>query len=341
VEEPSIRSQGARAAGTADAAALPGWQWLGAAVGVLAGLVDVWLILQFGVEMRLGGVDATAGVLAFLCANYAVLGYAVGRTLQGRARARQDAETIARALRELERAQRELVQQEKLAAIGRLAAGVAHEVRNPLGVIRSSAALVQEGFAPHDDAWRACEFICQEIDRLNGLITALLSFARPTEPRRQTVAIGQLVERALRLADEELRRQGIAVDVEGAPDLPALRADPDLVSQLIYDLVSNASDAAGSGGRIAVRTERAADALCVEVADSGAGVAPELADQVFEPFFTTKAQGTGLGLPMAERIAQAHGGSLACVPGRGLGPGGRGACFRLRLPLEPEPAVRA
>jgi two-component system sensor histidine kinase HydH len=313
---------------------LPAWHWLGAGVGVLSALIDLALILQVGVEMRLGGRDATAGVLAFLCANYAVLGYAVGRTLQGRARARRDAETIARQLRELERAQRELVQQEKLAAIGRLAAGVAHEVRNPLGVIRASAALVQEGFEQGDDSWRACDFICQEIDRLNALITSLLSFARPTEPRRKTVSIGELIERALRLAGDELRRRGIAVDVEDASALPALRADPDLVSQLIYDLLSNAGDAAGAGGRIAVRSARAAGALRVEVADSGAGVAPELLAQVFEPFFTTKAQGTGLGLPMAERIAQAHGGTLACVTGRGLGPGGRGACFRLELPLE-------
>ena len=165
------------------------WHWVGAAAGVLAGLVDVAVMLQFGVEMRVGGVDATAGVLAFLAANYAVVGYAIGRSLQGRARARRDAETISRQLRELERAQHELVQQEKLAAIGRVAAGVAHEVRNPLGVIRASAAMVQESFAPRDDAYRACEFICQEIDRLNALIAALLSFSRPTELRRHTVSI--------------------------------------------------------------------------------------------------------------------------------------------------------
>ena len=317
------------------------WHWIGAGLGVLSGIADTLLLRQVGVEMRLGGVDPTFGVLLFLCANYAVLGYAIGRTLQGRARARRDADTIERQLRELERAQRALVQQEKLAAIGRLAAGVAHEVRNPLGVIRASAAMVQEGFQPRDDAFRACEFICQEIDRLNGLITALLSFARPTELRRQQVSLAQVVERALRLAQDELRGRRIAVAVEGAADLPELRADPDLVSQAIYDLLSNAGDAVGEGGRIAVRTERAAEALCLEVADSGAGVAPELAGQLFEPFFTTKAKGTGLGLPMAERIAEAHGGRLSFVPGRGLGPGGRGACFRLELPLEPALAARA
>lgn len=311
------------------------WPWIGAAAGVLAGVADMGLIRQFGVEMQVGEVDASAGVLAFLAANYAVLGYAIGSSLQGRARARRDAETIERQLRDLERAQRELVQQEKLAAIGRLAAGVAHEVRNPLGVIRASAAMVQEGFGQSDDAWRACEFICQEIDRLNALIAALLSFSRPAELRRQMVSIEKPIERALRLASDALCQRRIRIDREASPDVPDLRADPDLVSQVIYDLVSNASDAVGEGGRIAVRTAHAEGRVRVEVADSGAGVAPEVASQLFEPFFTTKATGTGLGLAMAERIAHAHGGTLASVPGRGLGPGGRGACFRLELPLEP------
>ncbi|HEX5068527.1 MAG TPA: ATP-binding protein [Myxococcota bacterium] len=313
------------------------WHWLGAAIGVVAGAIDVAIMLQFGVEMRLGGLDATAGVLAFIAANYAVIGYAVGRTLQGRARAQRDAETIARQLAELEHAQRELVQQEKLAAIGRMAAGVAHEVRNPLGVIRASAAMVQDSFAPGDDAHRACDFICQEIDRLNALIAALLSFSRPAELRRHMVSIENVVERALALAGDQLRRRRIALDRESSPDVPLLPADPDLVSQVIYDLLCNATEALGEGGRIAVRTARSVEGICVEVADSGAGVAPEVAAQLFEPFFTTKASGTGLGLSMAERIARAHGGTLAFVAGRGLGPGGRGACFRLLLPLAPAP----
>jgi two-component system sensor histidine kinase HydH len=312
--------------------------WIGAAIGALSGLLDVALMLQVGVEMHVGGVDARVGVLVFLAANYAVLGYAIGRVVQSRARARRDAETIERQLRELERTQRELVHQEKLAAIGRVAAGVAHEVRNPLGVIRASAAMVQEGFQPAEDAWRACDFICREIDRLNGLITALLSFSRPAELRRHTVSIDAVIERALALASDELRQRRIALEREPSANVPPLRADPDLVSQVIYDLLCNASEALGEGGRIAVRTARTREGVCIEIADSGAGVAPELASQLFEPFFTTKATGTGLGLPMAERIAQAHGGTLAFVPGRGLGPGGRGACFRLQLPLEAAPA---
>jgi signal transduction histidine kinase len=119
--------------------------------------------------------------------------------------------------------------------------------------------------------------------------------------------------------------------------VPELSADPDLVSQVVYGLLSNAGEELGEGGRIEVRIAHTPGAVRVEVADSGAGIEPDVAQQIFEPFFTTKATGTGLGLPMAERIAHAHGGSLAFVAGEGAGPEGRGACFRLELPIEASP----
>ncbi len=147
------------------------WQWIGAMAGAAGGLCDAALVLVLGVEMRIGGVDATTGVLGFVGVTYAGLGYVMGRLFQERSRVHRDAEIIASQLRELERTQRELVRQEKLAAVGRVAAGVAHEVRNPLGVIRASAAMVQESFEPGEDPYRACEFICEETLRLNSLIT--------------------------------------------------------------------------------------------------------------------------------------------------------------------------
>jgi len=324
-----------KAARAQDGPVMKPWQWIGAVTGALIGLGDVAFMLWVGVEMEIGGKDGKLFVLSFIAANYGLLGYVIGRLVRARIRARHDAGTIELQLRDLERAQRDIVQQEKLAAVGRVAAGVAHEVRNPLGVIRASASMVQEQFSPDDDHYRACLFICEEIDRLNALITALLSFSRPTELRRDTVSIDALVERALMLADGELAKREIAIDREMAADVPALSADPDLVQQVIYDLLSNASEAVATGGRIAVRARREPNAVRIEVADSGEGVLPELIDQLFEPFFTTKATGTGLGLPMAERIAHAHGGSLTFIPGEGIGPGGRGACFRLELPIEP------
>jgi len=311
--------------------------WIAAAVGAAAALADVGVLLALGVEMKVGGVDATFGVLTLLTVTYAGLGYVIGRMKQQEARSKRDNATIARQMRELEAAQRELVQQEKLAAIGRVAAGVAHEVRNPLGVIRASASMVQESFEPNEDPYRACEFICEEIDRLNGLITALLTFSRPTELKRKTITLAKVVDRAVTLASDDLQRRNIELRRDDATDVQELSADPDLVSQIVYGLLSNACESLGEGGRIEVRTRIASGVARLEVADSGSGIRAEAVAHVFEPFFTTKATGTGLGLPMAERIAHAHGGSLSIVAGAGAGPGGSGACFRLELPVDAAP----
>jgi signal transduction histidine kinase len=318
--------------------------WIGAAVGAAAALFDLLLLLAFGVEMTVGRVDATVWVLTLLTVTYAAMGYVIGRLNQEKARSKRDASIIGRQFHELERAQRELVQQEKLAAIGRVAAGIAHEVRNPLGVIRASASMVQESFEPNEDPYRACDFICEEIDRLNALITALLTYSRPTELKRRKISLAKVVDRALTLAADDLRKRHIELRREDSAVLPEFSADPDLVSQVVYGLVSNAAEALGEGGCIAIRTEKQHDSVQVEVADSGAGVGPEAAPHVFEPFFTTKATGTGLGLPMAERIAHAHGGSLSVVAGEGSGIARSGACFRLELPIEapqPRPDVAA
>jgi signal transduction histidine kinase len=305
---------------------------IGVLAGVAMGLGDMALFSALGVDMRIGGHDVVAGVMGLFIVTYGVLGWVIGRLVEARERAAADARTISEQLQALAASQHALMQSEKLAAIGRLAAGVAHEVRNPLGVIRASASMLEEGSALDDDARQACRFIREEIDRLNGLITSLLAFARPTEPRLASVAPDAVIDRALRLATPEAERRRIALVRDTPPALPDVRADPDLLAQVLLGLLVNATEAVGEQGRIVVRASADAAAVTVDVADDGPGVAPGNAEQVFEPFFTTKASGTGLGLAMALRIAQAHGGTLELAPGAGAGAGGAGACFRLRLP---------
>ena len=310
------------------------WGLIGLLAGVIMGLGDMALFAFLGVEMRIGGRDVVLGVMGLFIATYGVLGWVMGRLIEARKRAAADARTITAQLHALAASQHALLQSEKLAAIGRLAAGVAHEVRNPLGVIRASASMLEEGPGLDDDARRACSFIREEIDRLNGLITSLLAFARPTEPRLSPVALDAVIERALRLAAPEVDRRAIALVRETPPALPAVRADADLLAQVLLGLLVNATEAVAEHGRIIVRANAESAAVVVEVADDGPGVAAGNAEQVFEPFFTTKASGTGLGLAMALRIAHAHGGTLELAPGRGAGASGTGACFRLRLPRE-------
>ena len=308
------------------------WPLVGLVAGVAMGFFDMAFFALLGVEMRIGGHDVVLGVMGLFIVTYAVVGWVIGRLIEERARAAADARTIAAQLHALAESQRALLQSEKLAAIGRLAAGVAHEVRNPLGVIRASASMLGDGPGLDDDARQACRFIREEIDRLNGLITSLLAFARPTEPRMSPVALGSVIDRAVRLASPEVERRTIALVRETPPALPDVQADPDLLAQVLLGLLLNAAEAVAERGRIVVRGSADGSAVTIEVADDGPGVAAGNAEQVFEPFFTTKASGTGLGLAMALRIAHAHGGTLELAPGCGAGAGGTGACFRLRLP---------
>jgi len=315
------------------------WDWVGAVCGALLGLFDYGLFLLMGQEELSPRPERFAMGLAVV---FGLMGFFVGRLALARQRSARDAETIQRQLGALEAAQRSLVQQEKLAAVGRLAAGVAHEVRNPLGVIRASASMVQESFDAGEDRHRACQFICDESDRLNSLITTLLTFSRPSEPNWSRVSLDDVVDRALQLAAEPLRERRVRVEREnGGAGAHAheLRADPDLLAQVVLDLVLNAAEAVADCGRVVVRTGEVDGRVSVEVADAGPGVAPEHAAQLFEPFFTTKARGTGLGLAMARRIAETHAGTLELAAGCGAGADGAGACFRLSVPRDPTAEV--
>lgn len=309
------------------------WSIWGLFAGALMGVGDLTAFLALGLEMRLAGRSVMTEVMILFMVTYGVLGFVIGKLMEARARAREDAHTIASQLRALEASQRLALQNEKLAAIGRLAAGIAHEVRNPLGVIRASASMVREHFSPEEEAYRACEFIREEIDRLNGLITSLLTFSRPAELRLQQAAIEQVVDRAVQLTSDELQRRGITVARESDGALPLVMADPDLIAQVVFGLIVNAAEAIGEHGLIVLRTFSERGQVMIEVVDTGPGIAAADVERIFEPFFTTKPAGTGLGLPMAARIARAHGGAIEVLPGQGAGNGGVGARFRVQLPV--------
>jgi signal transduction histidine kinase len=309
------------------------WSIWGLFAGALMGVGDLTAFLALGLEMRLAGRSVMTEVMILFMVTYGVLGYVIGKLMEARAQAREDARTIASQLRALEASQRVALQNEKLAAIGRLAAGIAHEVRNPLGVIRASASMVREHFSPEEEAHRACEFIREEIDRLNSLITSLLTFSRPAELRLQPVMIEHVIDRALQLTNDELQRRGITVKRESEGTLPTVMADPDLIAQVIFGLLINAAEAVGEHGLVIVRTVSEQGQVIVEVVDTGPGIAPTDVERIFEPFFTTKSSGTGLGLPMAARIVRAHGGLIEVVPGQGASKDGAGARFRVHLPV--------
>ena len=308
--------------------------WIGG-LGVIGGLCDAAMFVWLGVDFTIAGRDVMPWIAGFLAVNFGVLCFLIGHFMDAREQARRDRETIARQLEQLRLTQQTATQNEKLAAIGRLAAGVAHEVRNPLGVIRASASMVQESFDRDDEAFRACGFICEESDRLNALITSLLAFARPAEPRVAPVRAEKVIDRALEICRRDLEARSIEVVRTVVGDAELL-ADTDLVSQAIHDLVTNAAEAIEREGRIEIRVEATPQEVHIDVADDGPGIEPASEDRLFEPFFTTKATGTGLGLAMTARIAEAHGGAAQWIDARGAG-----ACFRLRFPTAPTREVAA
>ena len=243
---------------------------------------------------------------------------------------------------ELQRQREAVHQSEKLAAMGSLLAGVAHELNNPLSVVVGRTALLLQGTIDPVVTTQA-RAIAAAAERCARIVRSFLEIARRRPPARRAVAPGTLIADVMALLDYGLRAAGIAVEVSVEPDLPELWADPDQLAQVLINLVVNAQQAlAGSAEprRLAVRARRLGTPEEVElaVADNGPGIAPELRGRVFDPYFTTKpaGEGTGLGLAMSLSHVRAHDGRLSIE----ATPGG-GATFVVRLPVAPPPAEPA
>lgn len=227
--------------------------------------------------------------------------------------------TMTRALREH---QTKLVQSEKLAGIGRLAAGVAHEINNPLGVILGYAKLLRKRADPATaDDLRIIE---DETLRCREIVEGLLDLSRPLPATAQLVALRELTDEVLTRLCEAKLLDGVDVEVSGTAEA---EGHSQKLRQVLFNLVKNAVEAAGPGGRVEVRLASSCDAVEVSVSDSGPGLDPQGRDRLFEPFYTTKDHGTGLGLAVSQAIARGHGGYIE----PGSSPSG-GACFTLHLP---------
>jgi two-component system NtrC family sensor kinase len=220
--------------------------------------------------------------------------------------------------------ERKLVESEKLAGIGRLAAGVAHEINNPLGVILGYAKLLGRKATSATAADLAV--IEEEALRAKEIVEGLLDLSRPLPAGVEPIDLRELSEDVVSRLREARLLDGVEVHVEGAASAPG---HPEKLRQVLVNLVRNAAEAAGAGGRIEVSLGEWEGSAEVAVADSGPGIAAEHRARLFEPFFTTKPKGTGLGLAVSRAIARAHGGELAAEA-----PPNGGARFALRLPVE-------
>jgi two-component system sensor histidine kinase HydH len=216
---------------------------------------------------------------------------------------------------------------ERLTAAGQLSASLAHEIRNPLASISGAAGILARGQVSAEARTECLEILTKESQRLNKLLTNFLDFARPRLPRLQRAEPLELIQSVTALAQHTATRQGVKLQLisEGQPR--EIECDPEQIKQLLLNLILNAIQATDGAGTVVIRTLFTEDSVCVDVCDSGAGIAAEDRERIFDPFFTTKENGTGLGLAIALNIATQHGGMVACRPNTD-----GGCVFRMELP---------
>lgn len=236
---------------------------------------------------------------------------------------------LVKDLTEVAALRREIAKSQRLASLGSLAAGVAHEIRNPLSSIKGFATYFKERYKDVDADRETAEIMVGEVDRMNRVVGQLLEFSRPVDIALAPVAVRPLLERSLAAVRPRLEEKQVAVDLTAAETLPKVPMDADRVQQVIINLLLNAAEAIpAAGGRVTVTADTGgSDWMHIAVSDNGRGIPPDQLPHVFDPYFTTKSTGTGLGLAIVHNIAEAHGGGIDARSGDGA------TTFTLRLPL--------
>jgi two-component system, NtrC family, sensor histidine kinase HydH len=206
---------------------------------------------------------------------------------------------------------------ERLKTLGEMAAGMAHEVKNPLAAIRSSAQILSERVDGKEVQFAG--IIVREVDRLNKVVNEFLDYARPAPLRREPVKLGDLLDFCLELLAPVIKQAGVAIERTNPAGEGTVNADPNQIRQVFLNLILNAIQAVEKQGRVEVSITHSGHEARVTVKDNGRGIPPDKLKNVFEPFYTTKPGGTGLGLPIAQRIVAEHGGKLVIesTPGAG------------------------
>ena len=231
---------------------------------------------------------------------------------------------------EKHRLEKKLNRARHLSSLGEMTAGISHEIRNPLGIIKSSAELLKKKMASVDPGNPIPDVIVQEATRLNDIITDFLNFARPREPDVTPCNLDEIIERNINFLAPRIQEQGLVIEKDIGPHFPEIPADANMLYQAFLNILLNAMQAMSYGGSIGIHAAAADGRARIFFEDSGPGVSREIEEKIWDPFFTTKEKGTGLGLGIVKNIIDAHGGSIL-IENRPEG----GARVAVDLPLKP------
>lgn len=228
---------------------------------------------------------------------------------------------LFRDLTEVQNLKREIETSRRLASLGRLAAGIAHEIRNPLSSIKGFATYFKERYRDNPEDKKTAEIMVQEVDRLNRVISQLLEFARPMNVEKKSTSLQSLIQHSLKMIEHQSMAKQIRISTSLAPDIEEISLDPDRINQVLLNLYLNAIEAMEKGGTLSVDLSRAGDSkgIRISVSDTGVGISKENLVHIFDPYFTTRPSGTGLGLAIVHKIIESHQGEVQVESEEGKG----------------------
>jgi len=293
-------------------------------VGCALALVLIWLMLDqvfkpvVKLTRELGGIDPAKGK-----------GDEIRALSEG---VRELIEDADQTYHELKRSRETLLQAEKMALVGKLAAGMAHSLRNPFTSVKMRLFSLGRSLKLNETQQEDFDVISEEIQHIDTIVQHFLEFSRPPKLRMSRISPSSVVDLVIRLLAHRLNSYDVTVEIRRKAMLPEIEADPEQLKEVLVNLVVNACEAMKRGGHITIEEEEAGPptgrSVVLRVADTGPGIPEDIREKIFQPFFTTKEEGTGLGLSIAARIVQEHGGELSVEPAEG-----QGAVFVMRFPL--------
>jgi two-component system, NtrC family, sensor histidine kinase HydH len=313
------------------AALYRGWRGgLGAAI--FSGVCDT--LFTLGILAAQGSLQDHLASQSAEAVDFILVGLVAGiladRQREQKKALQKTTEQLGLVYKELQENFESMKRAERLYAIGQLSAGLAHEIRNPLASLSGAIGILRRNPSAAEKRSECLDIMDKECQRLDNLLTSFLDYAKPRPPRLLKIDISSVLDSVIGLVSHTLGQKSIALRKETALQLPALECDPELLKQVLVNLLINAIQASPDGGEILLQARIRGASLIIQVKDQGSGVNAEDLDKIFDPFFTTKENGTGLGLSVAYQIIEQFGGTLTAERNSS-----RGMTFSVLLPMHP------